>query len=165
LRESTSETTTSPGQYKRLHLAGRGQSHSIEHIVTKEQPEANMNANLFKKLDVVQSEDGQSMYVDFDIDSHLARITIWDWDRSMGMCDTEIHEVASGDKVLWEHHEFGNSREFDAVMKNFTQQLSDLMNRQRAEPGEATARLAFELHLLDKNIGLDGVLKSLLAAG
>jgi hypothetical protein len=121
-----------------------------------------MNANLFKKFDIVQSEDGKSVYLDFDIESHLARLTIWGRGEGMGACDMEILEVASEKQLLWEHHDFRNSTEFYAMLNGFMRNLDDLTNQKRASHEGGTVSPPFELHLEDKNIGLEGVLEPLL---
>ena len=123
-----------------------------------------MNANLFKKFDVVQSEDGKSMYIDVDIDSHLARLTIWVRGEGMGACDMEVLDVASEKQVLWQHSDFSNSTQFHAALGDFTRRLRDLAGQQPDSIGDLPLNHPFELRLEDKKIGLDGVLEPLLIA-
>jgi hypothetical protein len=52
-----------------------------------------------------------ALRLDFDSVEAIGRVTAW----VSGACDLEVLEVASGQTVLWEHHEVASSEDFQLL--------------------------------------------------
>ncbi|MHC5728836.1 MAG: immunity protein TriTu family protein [Nostoc sp.] len=52
--------------------------------------------------------DNPAMRLDFETSKLLGRVTVWE----SGDCDMEVIDIASGEYVFLEHHQFSNELEF-----------------------------------------------------
>lgn len=61
------------------------------------------------------SSDKNSVYVDVDTDSRMARVTLWD----TGECDMEVINPETEETILYEHTVLQSSKELSAALESF----------------------------------------------
>jgi hypothetical protein len=75
------------------------------------------------KLAYCKPTDNTAMCLDFESPIHLGRITAWE----SGECDIEVLEAASGETVLFEHHQASNEGEFHELLAKLVVFMRDAM--------------------------------------
>jgi hypothetical protein len=74
------------------------------------------------KLNIVRS--AESMSLDVDTGDFMARLTIWLRDNNHGLCDSEILNVNTEERVMWKHDEYHNHEQVHAIVQHFWQELN-----------------------------------------
>ena len=110
-------------------------------------------------FEIVQAPNGESLYLDITLPSHLARVTLGRLGNSQGYCDTEILDTDSAEAIHWQHQEFSRAEELEAALADFFAKLRALPTGQ-TPTAEAHA---FELPLADRSVRLQTLLQPLLA--
>lgn len=108
-------------------------------------------------FETVQAPDGGSMYMDLTLPGYLARVTVGQADKGRGYCDTEILNTETEETLQWQHQEFDDVQELNAVLTEFFARLRDLPDA--APAGGAT----FMLPLAGHTVRLPSLLRPLLA--
>ena len=110
----------------------------------------------FQKIqfEAVQAPDGHSMRLDLTLPSYMARATVGRLGTGQGYCDTEILNTETEETIHWQHQEFSEAAELNAVLIDFFSRLHDLPDAEGAALTPPSA---------DQNIRLNVLLQPLLA--